>query len=334
MILRELFASKKILVVGDSILDRYVYGKVTRVSPEAPVPVVVKQEEKIFPGGAANVAQNVVSLGAEVHLLSICGDDENGEILQRICQKKKIAQTFIIDSRPTTTKIRIIGNNHQIARIDEERTHPIENSIEDKIFSVFQNLVSTTDLIILQDYGKGIFNESLSQRIIKEASRVGVEVIVDPKDKNLKKFRGSFLIKPNLSELKLISGIHQDHDLSEEQIVEISRNIIKQHKVSMVLVTLSENGMILVTAHSITKKPGLKIEVSDVSGAGDTVSATLGLCLASGVSNRDCVAICNLAGSIVCQFSGAVPINSKHLFDQLAKISPLLESTDGSAILI
>lgn len=335
MSLSKIFQSKKILVVGDSILDWYVYGKVTRVSPEAPVPVVLKKEEKLFPGGSANVAQNVVSLGAEAHLLSICGDDSNFDSLTRICNERKIRTSFFKDAtRPTTTKIRVIGNNHQITRIDDEQIHPIDEELEKKIFEKFQELVISVDAVIIQDYGKGVLTETLTRKIIETSISSGVLVIVDPKDKNLAKFSGCTLIKPNLSELKLIGGISPDSELRTDEIVSICRKIIADFGISMVLVTLSEEGMLLVSKKEKIIEPGIKIEVSDVSGAGDTVSATLALCLAGDLSLSDSIKISNAAGSIVCQFSGAVPIHSGQLFGYLEKTHPLLQSKDGSPILV
>lgn len=334
MSLAELFKSKKILIVGDSILDWYVYGKVTRVSPEAPVPVVLKKDEKLFPGGAANVSQNVVSLGAEAYLLSICGYDTNSDLLSNICEGRKIKTNFFKDERPTTTKIRVIGNNHQITRIDEEQTHPIDKKMEKEIFSRFEELIQGMDAVIIQDYGKGLLTETLTRKIIEKSINSGAQVIVDPKDKNLTKFRGCTVIKPNLSELKLISGISPDDELSMDEIVKICRQIIEKFEISMILVTLSENGMLLVSKNDKILEPGIKIEVSDVSGAGDTVSATLALCLAADLSLNDCVKISNVAGSIVCQFSGAVSIHSHQLFSYLEKTSPLLQLKDGSPVLV
>lgn len=334
MQLAKLFSNKRVLIIGDSILDRYIYGRVTRVSPEAPVPVVLKKEEKLFAGGAANVAQNVVSMGAEALLISIVGEDKNAELLEKICLNKKIQTYFFPDPRPTTTKTRIIGNNHQITRIDEEDVTPISDFLAEQIFQSFQNLVTFVDCVILQDYGKGLLIPFLCEKIIGTCSNLGKIVLVDPKEKDLTKFSGCTIIKPNVTELKLVAGIPLEKELSIEEIKNCSISVMKKFSMQMLLVTLSERGMLLVTKNETIEEPGIKIEVSDVSGAGDTVSSIFSLCLSVNLSLRDSVKISNVAGSIVCQFSGAVPIQSTQLISYLRNVWPHLKLADGTLVVV
>ncbi len=334
MHLEQLFSNKKVLIIGDSILDWYVYGKVTRVSPEAPVPVVLKKQEKLFPGGAANVAQNVVALGGQAFLISVVGQDKNAELLEKICLDKKIQTYFFPDPRPTTTKTRIIGNNHQITRIDEEEISPITEQLSETIFLLFKKLICSVDCVVLQDYGKGLLLPSLCQRIISLCSEKKKTVLVDPKERDISKFFGADVIKPNLSELKYIAGIPVEKELTKEEIQNCALQLMDKFSIKMSLITLSEKGMLLITKNETLHQEGIKIEVSDVSGAGDTVSSTFSLCLAANLSLGDSVKISNIAGSIVCQFSGAVPIQAAQLINYLQRVKPLLQLSDGTPVLV
>jgi len=321
---KELFSTQKILVVGDSILDHYVYGKVHRVSPEAPVPVVLKNREEFFLGGAANVAQNITTFGANCTLLSLIGNDGDGKILFEKCIEKNITPIFIQEeSRPTTKKTRVIGNKHQIVRIDVETTCDLLENSTLKIIEIFEEQVQFHDGIIFQDYGKGLLTDYLLTSLIQIAKKYSKKILVDPKEPDLGRYQGIDLIKPNLSEFKAMINIKSEEDLEIEQIVNYAQLVMEEFDYQYFLITLSENGMLLVGRHFSHHISGISVDVADVSGAGDTVSAVFGLGFFSGehevLSNRDLIGVAklaNLAGSLVCRHSGAVPVDPEELFEK------------------
>jgi D-beta-D-heptose 7-phosphate kinase/D-beta-D-heptose 1-phosphate adenosyltransferase len=221
-----MLSNKKILVIGDSILDRYIYGKVYRVSPEAPVPVVVKKNDSYFLGGAANVAQNITSFGSKCTLLTVAGKDQAHDDLKNLCREKNIDCISIIDSnRPTTIKTRIIGNGHQIVRIDEEITEKISFEIQSQIIELLNKIIQDFDAVILQDYDKGMLASELVVEIISICNLNGKKTIIDPKDPDISKYSCCTLIKPNLSEFKTIAGIPLHKDISQKDIIKIAKNI-------------------------------------------------------------------------------------------------------------
>jgi len=321
---KELFSTQKILVVGDSILDHYVYGKVHRVSPEAPVPVVLKNREEFFLGGAANVAQNITTFGANCTLLSLVGDDEDGKILFEKCIEKKINPIFIEEeSRPTTKKTRVIGNKHQIVRIDVETTCDLLENSTSKIIEIFDEQIQFHDGVIFQDYGKGLLTNYVLASLIEIAKKYSKKILVDPKVADLGRYQGIDLIKPNLSEFKAMVNIKSEEDLEIDQIVNYAQLVMEEFDYQYFLITLSENGMLLVGRHFSHHIPGISVDVADVSGAGDTVSAVFGLGFFSGengvTSNDDLIGVAklaNLAGSLVCRHPGAVSVDAEELFEK------------------
>ena len=334
MKLEQILSDKKILVIGDSILDHYIYGNVYRISPEAPVPVVVKKNDSYFLGGAANVAQNITSFGSECTLLTVTGNDQARENLKNLCAKKKVDCISIIDSsRPTTIKTRIIGNSHQIVRIDEEITDEISFEIQSQIIMLLNEIIHDFDIVILQDYDKGLLTTELTTEIISVCNANGKKTIVDPKDPNILKYSCCTLIKPNLSEFKTLAGIPQYNELSQNDIVKIARDKMKEFEIDSFLITMSEMGMLYVDRDQDIYEPGMRIEVSDVSGAGDTVSAVLSLCLSADLGKSDCLKLANTSGSLVCQFSGAVQVSPESLFDYISKNNHSISLIDGTPIL-
>lgn len=334
MNLRDLIKSKSIAVIGDAILDQYVYGKVYRVSPEAPVPVVLREKEVYCLGGAANVAQNITSFGSSCHLISVVGEDENAEVLTRLCNDKGITSILIRDNRPTTTKTRIIGNGHQITRIDNEISVDISKKIEKKVIGVVESLVQSIDGLIIQDYGKGMITKSLIRSIIKICVKNGVPVLTDPKDSDFSKYAGSTILKPNLSEFKSGMGIPQEKNLTNRAIAEKAIELREKFDVEYAFITMSERGVLLDSSSYSGYAEGYPIEIVDVSGAGDTVSATFMLLFSAGISLGDCIHISNLSGSLVCKISGAVPVDPSHIFRQITKDGSVVSMADGSPILI
>lgn len=335
MELRKLLSSKKVLVVGDIILDHYIHGKVYRVSPEAPVPVVLKNQSVYCLGGASNVAQNITSFGSECYLLGITGDDQQSSLLENLLKKKGVS-TFIVKdpSRVTTEKTRIIGNGHQITRIDSETTNPIADDIKDEILERFKSIIGLVHGVILQDYGKGLLTPDLIKELITISNESGKIILVDPKDKDFSRYSGATWIKPNLSEFKNALDIPQQTQLSKADINSLSEELSKQFSFSGVLVTMSESGMMARINGYSEYVDGDKIEVTDVSGAGDTVSAVFMLMQISDVSIKDTLRMSNLAGSIVCQISGAVPIDTSHLFKAVTKRGWVLSNNSDENLIV
>lgn len=313
MDLVDLISKKRILVIGDSILDEYIYGKVYRISPEAPVPVVLKSERTFCLGGAANVAQNVISLGAKCDLVTIIGKDDAGRKIESLCLEIGINLIPLYDGRNTTVKSRIIGNGHQIARVDDESTDKIEESIEDSLFNLVCSNLKNIDGVIIQDYGKGMITRRIVNRLNQLFSENSLTVLSDPKDPDISKYSGSSIVKPNLSEFKNFLGIDQSVQLSLDDIRDNARKLIRDNNVGSLLITLSEQGMVYVTEDDFIAERGVKIDITDVSGAGDTVSSVFLIFMSIGIPIDDCLRASNLAGTQVCKVSGAVPVNLNSL---------------------
>jgi rfaE bifunctional protein kinase chain/domain len=297
---RERAERAHVLVVGDVMLDRYWFGDVERISPEAPVPVVkiVRTEER--PGGAANVARNVTALGAGAMLLSVVGDDEAGAALERILAGERMQTSFLRDAAlPTTVKLRVIGRQQQLLRIDFETT-PSHEILAEKLTD-FERLLHAADLVILSDYGKGGLTHIAT--MIERARAAGKPVLVDPKGEDYARYRGATLITPNRSEFRqVVGGWKNEADLTAK-----AEALRRELAIDALLVTRSEEGMSLFTADGALTIPAQAREVFDVSGAGDTVIATLGVLLASGASLPDAVRIANeAAGVVVGKFGTAV----------------------------
>lgn len=335
MNLKDLLSSKKILVVGDVILDHYIYGKVYRVSPEAPVPVVLKSHSTYCLGGSANVAQNISSFGSECWLLGVYGDDWGSLEIDTLLNQRNINSLMVKDwSRSTIEKTRVIGNNHQIVRIDLERTDPLIPDIEKEVLKSFDSIISQMDGVIIQDYGKGMLSTELIDKITKKCLDLGIPTLTDPKDKDFSKYAGSTWVKPNLSEFKSALNIPQPESLDLKTTIKLMDSLRDDFGFDGVLLTLSEDGMLLKTASDFEQVDGVQIEVTDVSGAGDTVSAVFMLLLTNNVSGLDCLRISNLAGSLVCQVSGAVPVDANLLYMNLLKNSWVITNKSGEPILV
>lgn len=335
MHLKERLASKTILVVGDIILDHYIYGKVYRVSPEAPVPVVLKDKSTYCLGGSANVAQNITSFGAKCYLLGVVGEDSTAIKIQNLLSEKEVVPMLVKDpSRPSTEKTRIIGNGHQIVRIDSEVDVEVSEEISDKVFELFLSIVEDLDGIIIQDYGKGLLSRTLVERILVESKERDIPTLTDPKDKDFSRYSGSDWIKPNFLEFKNSLGIPENRSLDSLDVLKLIGELKQKFDLRNVLLTLSENGMIAKSEFEFETVEGIPIEVTDVSGAGDTVSAVFMLLLSSNISLRDCLRISNLSGSIVCQTSGAIPIDINTLFTTLHKYSWIVSEKTGEPVLL
>lgn len=317
------FRNKKVLVIGDVMLDRYMIGHVQRISPEAPVPVVELKKEEDRLGGAANVALNIISLGAEVVLASVIGNDAYGQRILDLCTENQIKSNTIlkINSRPTTVKTRILGNKQQLLRIDYELNEYL-NEAEEKNFLdfVLPSITNEFDAVIFEDYNKGLLTERIIQELISRCKQNNIPTAVDPKLKNFFSYKGVTLFKPNLKELKEGTGVSFNFP-SEKLFFEHAISLLnKKIQNSYTFVTLSEYG-VAISNHSSTDYIDAHVRnISDVSGAGDTVIAVATLCLCSGCSMKEIAQISNLAGGLVCEKSGVVSINSAELVDEVEKL--------------
>ncbi len=296
----------RVLVVGDVMLDRYWFGEVSRISPEAPVPIVHVKKTEERPGGAANVARNIASLGGNATLLSVVGDDEAGRVLAGLLAQANVATNFHKDaSLPTTVKLRVIGRQQQLMRIDFE-TPPSREVLEDKLDD-FESMVDAHDIVILSDYGKGGLTHVT--KMIDAAKRHGKRIVIDPKGDDYAKYRGATLLTPNRSEFREVMGKWRDETDLEARAAKLRTDL----SLEALLVTRSEEGMSLFTESGVMHEPTLAREVFDVSGAGDTVIATLGLMLAAGAEMRTAVKIANRAASVVVGKLGTATVSCAEL---------------------
>jgi rfaE bifunctional protein kinase chain/domain len=303
----------KILVVGDVMLDRYWYGEVNRISPEAPVPIVKIDtgRSKETPGGAANVAMNASALGANVALLSVVGDDEPGRRLAELLGKAKVNAYLHRDAEVSTTvKLRVIGAHQQMLRVDFE-TMPSHEVLLDKLAD-FGHMVADCNVIILSDYGKGGLTHISS--MIEVARAKGKIVLVDPKGDDYSRYRGATVVTPNRSELRAVVGRWN----SEDELTAKAQALREKLGLVALLVTRSEEGMTLYERDRRSHEPARAREVFDVSGAGDTVIATLGVMLGAGMVLRDAVAVANQAGGIVVGKAGTAVVQPQELLAAMA----------------
>ncbi len=299
----------KILVIGDLMLDHYIFGSATRLSPEAPVPVVnVEREDRII-GGAANVASNLIDLGAHVFLAGLTGDDIAAEEIAAILKTKEIDTSRIIRDaeRSTTVKTRIIASNHQIVRIDREDIADISEALEDEFFKALVPCMEKSDLVILSDYNKGLLTPTLSQRIIEHCTTSGKRIFVDPKGLDYAKYKGAFIIKPNRKELA--DAAKMDKIQTENDLVRAARIVLHLTEASYLIVTLSEAGIAIITQEDCKILPVVATKVYDVTGAGDTVMATLAYGMALGFSIEEACTLSNYAASIVIKHIGSATTN-------------------------
>ncbi len=296
----------RLLVVGDVMLDRYWFGDVNRISPEAPVPVVKIERSEERPGGAANVARNAAALGAQVALLSVVGDDEAGGVLERLLSDNKIQASLHRDPAiSTTVKLRVIGRQQQLLRIDFETT-PSHEVLNAKL-AEFDALIDACDLLVLSDYGKGGLAHIAA--MVERARAGGKRVLVDPKGSDYTRYRGATVITPNRSELAHVVGQWRD----EADLARRAQTLRAELDLEAILLTRSEEGMTLFSAAGTYHQPAQAREVFDVSGAGDTVIATLAAMLAAKLDWREAVRIANRAGGIVVGKLGTTTVTREEM---------------------
>lgn len=312
----EKFNSLNVLIIGDVMIDSYIWGKVDRISPEAPVPIVrvTKKEDRL--GGAANVALNIQSLGAKPLICAVIGDDFDGENFISLLKKQGLSDQGIIKikDRPTTVKTRIIAHNQQIVRVDAETEDDLNDSDTISVFERIKHIISghKIDAIIFEDYDKGLITEKLISQTVELAQSQGIITVVDPKKRNFEAYKGVNLFKPNLKELK--EGLKIDLDPKNiQQVEEAVESLKRLLGAKSVMLTLSENGVYISSENGKELIKAHKRDIADVSGAGDTVIATAALCLAAGLNELKTAEIANLAGGLVCEHVGVVPIDKGRL---------------------
>ena len=317
--LLDRFSKAKVLVVGDFILDEFVWGTVERISPEAPVPVVNVVRESFVPGGALNVANNIRTLGARVYPCGVVGRDLRGRMLVKAIRKEGIDSGGVIydDSRPTTLKTRVIAHSQQVVRFDREDTKELTSYDLKQVWDFIKRTLPEVDVVVIEDYGKGVVVPELLTQILKQAKALKKPVLVDPKEKNFSYYKGVTAITPNRKEAiaaygKVTNG--QVPDLND-----VGKELLKKFSCEAVLITLGEEGMMLFErGGEITKIPTAAQEVYDVSGAGDTVIGVFAMALAARATMKEAAVLSNLAAGIVVGKLGTATVTPKELKESLS----------------
>lgn len=317
------FDKLNILIIGDVMIDSYMWGHVSRISPEAPVPIVAVDKKENRLGGAANVALNIQSMGATPVLCSVIGDDDEGKLFVGLLKKQKLSFEGIIKSksRTTTVKTRIIGNNHQMIRVDEETDHPLDIKTTSVLLNQIKKIISSSkiDAIIFEDYDKGCINPELIKQVISFAKQKKIPTVVDPKKRNFMSYSGVTLFKPNLKELK--EGLKTELDTADlNELTKAVDSFLKKQSIDSALITLSEKGIYINNKTIKCLIPAHQRDITDVSGAGDTVVSVAALCLAGKLPAEAIAKIANLAGGLVCEKVGVVPVNKKELLEEALKL--------------
>jgi len=304
------FSRLKVLIIGDLMIDSYTWGRVSRISPEAPVPVVnvIRRESRL--GGAGNVVLNIASLGATAVICSVIGDDAPGRELQKIILDANLSTEGLIvePGRMTTVKERIIAGSQQVVRVDSETENSISLSSQQALLAHIKDSMSDVDVIIFEDYDKGVLSAELIQSVISMAKENNIPTVVDPKRKNFFAYQGATLFKPNLHELRDGLGL-MPTDFDADHLAETVRKFKVSQEFTGVFVTLSERGVYIDLENDQHLIPAHIRQISDVSGAGDTVISIAACVLALGGSTEQIAALANLGGGLVCESLGVVPID-------------------------
>ena len=297
---------RKVLLVGDVMLDEYLEGDAERISPEAPIPIVKVAESRLLLGGAGNVARNIASLGGKAHLVSVHGNDAKGDILQSILTAGGITASVIaLDSRPTTLKTRVIARNQQMLRIDHEESSPLPPAETDRILEAVKAVIDEYSVLVVSDYGKGVVTRELMRGLFKlrDASSSRPRILVDPKTPNYPLYEGAYILTPNSKETSEAAGLPVGN---REEILAAGKAILAALHCDHLLTTLGAKGMALfLNADEVWHIPTAARKVFDVTGAGDTVMATLALCLAAGMNLLEACILANYAAGMVVADVGA-----------------------------
>ena len=319
----ERIAASRVLVIGDIMLDRYYFAEVNRISPEGPVPVARVRETKNTLGGAANVAHNLARLGCQVLIAGVSGEDENRQILDRKFNALGIGHAGLLKiPRPTTTKVRVIGGHQQMLRLDFEESGKISRSVENRLLAYLsRQLEGKVDAVILSDYAKGVCSPALCRNVIQTCRQRQVPLVVDPKGSQWQKYKGAFLVTPNVKELGEASRVKVRND--DKLIVAVGAKIRQRFGFESLMVTRSEQGLTLMGADEPVHIPTYAREVFDVSGAGDTVAAVMGAALAAGLKAATAAHLANLAAGVVVGKLGTYAISAAELNEALAEVERL-----------
>jgi rfaE bifunctional protein kinase chain/domain len=306
---------RRIAVIGDLMLDRYIWGSVSRISPEAPVPVIDMDQEQDRLGGAANVAKNIKSLGGDPLLIGVIGSDNSGKRLHEIVRESDFSTDGIVvdGTRPTTVKTRVIAHSQHVVRIDREQKADVSFIIQNKIIEFLRHQIDSIDGIIIEDYNKGVLVKGLIKQVIDLARDAKIPITVDPKFHNFFEYQQVTVFKPNRKEVEEVLGARLK---DEKEILDAGKELLRKLKAANVLLTLGEHGMSLFESNgSVSSVPTMARNVADVSGAGDTVIATITMALAAGAKIKEAATLANFAGGIVCGYVGIVPIDRRELRD-------------------
>ena len=307
------FSKVKVLVVGDLMLDRYWWGTVKRISPEAPVPIVHLNKSSFTVGGAANVAANVAGLGAEVVLIGVIGKDQESVYFREALLKANVSDKFLIaaENHTTTVKTRVIAHSQQVLRIDQEINTELNKFETEHLLQIVKDAITKAEVVIISDYAKGLLSDDVLKILIDEAKSQNKNVLIDPKGKDFKKYSGATILTPNKKELGEACGFDEDR---VNVLEDIGRSLMSQINLSALLVTQGENGMTLMQNNkkSIYMKASAR-EIYDVTGAGDTVIATLGVSIGAGRSLETSAQIANTAAGIVVEQVGTSIITREKL---------------------
>ena len=311
----DCFTQQRVLIIGDVMVDSYIWGKVDRISPEAPVPVVAVQRKENRLGGAANVALNVKALGANSVLAAVIGNDIEGDAFLKLLDQEGLTSEGIMRlDRPTTVKTRVLGNQHQLLRLDAEDDSELSTSDSIVFIERIVKLLRSErfDVIIFEDYDKGIISQNLIETVVSIAKELNILVAVDPKKRNFLSYKNVDLFKPNLKEIK--EGLKMDIDpKSLDSLITADRMLRSELNHTWSLITLSEHGMFASNGTEQSQTPSRPIIISDVSGAGDTVISTAALCLSAGADIETSTFLANLAGASVCEKPGVVSVDAAFL---------------------
>lgn len=307
------FSKVKVLVVGDIMLDRYWWGSVSRISPEAPVPVVHLDKTSLIAGGAANVAVNVSGLGAEAFLVGVVGNDESAGIFPEILKFSKVSSDYLVRSidRQTTVKTRVVAHSQQVVRIDQETKQSLSIEDEEKVWGKIENLFEWIDIVIISDYAKGVLTENLLSRLITKAIDCNKHILVDPKGKNYHKYKSATILTPNRREAAEACNLEED----EKQTIEIAgKHLLNELNLEALLITKGEEGMTLFQKKSEPLNlPAMARDVYDVTGAGDTVIATLAVGMGAGATIAEASNLANIAAGLVVEQIGTTSIKFEEL---------------------
>jgi D-beta-D-heptose 7-phosphate kinase/D-beta-D-heptose 1-phosphate adenosyltransferase len=310
----KLFKKTKVFLIGDIMLDRYVFGRVSRISPEAPVPIFLKESFREVLGGSGNVLNNLASLGTKTSYLSIIGNDENGKKIKRILKSLNISNYILTTdkSRKTTIKTRYISNSQQIIRVDEELTDNISRKIENELIKKIDKLLKNKDVIVISDYNKGLITKKLCEYIINKGNLLKIPIIIDPKNENFNIYKNATLITPNQLEASKIS---QMHVVSDKETERCGKTIMKKYNIKNVLVTRGEKGLSLISRKESLHSPTISKAVYDVSGAGDTVLAVIASCIPNNIDKIKTLTLANKAAGKVIGKVGTSSITLQELFN-------------------